>query len=298
MMPLEECRRFYADEIRFAANLRSSALAEAFARVSREAFLGPAPWHVGSPELRGLSITNAFQMSYTAVTDARDVYHNVVIVLEKSNDTNNGQPGSLARWIDAMELQSGDSVYHLGCGGGYYTAIMAEVVGPAGKVTGSEVQPGLAARAKENLVFYPNVTVHSGDGTAFDPGDCDAMLINAGVTHPLVLWLDRLREGGRLVMPLTMAATPTIGLGVMLKVVREASGFSAQILTQVAIYSCTSGRDQLREAQIRQAMSGGLTGLKSVRRDAHEKADTCVVHGPGACLSSLAPAAAATSTAT
>ncbi len=46
------------------------------------------------------------------------------------------------------------------------------------------------------------------------------MLINAGVTHPQPIWLDRLREGGRLVMPLTIAISPTIGQGIMLKFVR------------------------------------------------------------------------------
>ena len=293
-MTIEECRRFYADEVRYNANLSPGPLVEAFARVPREAFLGPGPWHLGSPELRGLSVTNAFQMSYKPVTDPRDVYHNVVIVLDRSSDTNNGQPGSLARWIDAMNLKAGDRVYHLGCGVGYYTAIMAEVVGAEGKVIGSEVQTELAKRAAANLAAYSNVTVVSGDGTTFDPGECDAVLVNAGVTHPLPMWLDRLSDGGRLVLPLTMAATPTIGLGVMLKVMREGSGFSVQILTQVAIYSCTSGRDQLREPQIRQAMAGGLTGLKSVRRDAHEKSDTCLIHGPGVCLSSLTPSGVAT----
>lgn len=291
-MTVEECRRFYADEIRYAANLNPGPLVEAFARVPRERFLGPGPWQLGSPELRGLSVTNAFQMSYMPVSDPRDVYHNVVIVLDRATDTNNGQPGSLARWIGAMDLRSGDRVFHLGCGVGYYTAIMAEVVGPQGKVVGSEVQPELAKRAAANLASYGNVTVVSGDGTTFDPGECDAMLVNAGVTHPAVMWLDRLSDGGRLVLPLTMAATPTIGLGVMLRMVRESGGFSVQILTQVAIYSCTSGRDQLREPQIRQAMAGGLIGLKSVRRDVHEKSDTCLVHGPGVCLSSLAPGTA------
>jgi len=47
---------------------------------------------------------------------------------------------------------------------GYYTAIMAEVVGTNGSVVGSEVQAELAARARENLSAYPNVTVHVGDG--------------------------------------------------------------------------------------------------------------------------------------
>jgi protein-L-isoaspartate(D-aspartate) O-methyltransferase len=293
-MTIEECRRFYADEIRYAGNLQSAALVDALARVPREAFLGPAPWYLGSPELRGLSVMNAFQMAYAEVNDPRDVYHNVVIVLDKTSDTNNGQPGALARWIDALDLKSGDRAYHLGCGTGYYTAIMAEIVGPEGKVIGSEVQPELAKRAASNLASYNNVTVVSGDGMTFDPGECDAVLVNAGVTHPATMWLDRLSDGGRLVLPLTMSATSTIGLGVMLKITCDGNGFSVQILTQVGIYSCVSGRDQLREPQIRQAMAGGITGLKSIRRDVHEKADTCIVHGPGVCLSSLAPSVAAT----
>jgi len=41
---------------------------------------------------------------------------------------------------------------------------MAEVVGHEGAVTGTEVRGDLAARAKENLRGYPNVTVHAGDG--------------------------------------------------------------------------------------------------------------------------------------
>jgi hypothetical protein len=33
--------------------------------------------------------------------------------------------------------------------------------------------------------------------------------------------------------------------------------------------------------------SGGLLKMKSVRRDAHESSDTCVVHGADVCLSSI-----------
>ncbi len=195
MLTLEDCRRFYADEVRFAANLTSATLIEAFARVPREKFLGPPPWKIGSADARGLSIAGLGAMAYTATEDPRDVYHNVVIALDPAKDLNNGQPGALARWIDALDLKPSERVYHLGCGVGYYTAIMAEVVAPAGAVTGSEVHEGLAGRARSNLSLYPNVKVHAGDGAAFDPGECDAMLINAGVTHPHRPWLGRLREG-------------------------------------------------------------------------------------------------------
>jgi protein-L-isoaspartate(D-aspartate) O-methyltransferase len=125
-----------------------------------------------------------------------------------------------------MDLKAGARAYHLGCGVGYYTAIMAEVVGTDGSVIGSEVNPALATRAKDNLSSYLNVTVHAGDGAAFDPGPCNAMLINAGTTHRLPLWLDRLNDGGRLVVPLTMAIKPTTGVGVMTKIIRKGRQFS------------------------------------------------------------------------
>jgi protein-L-isoaspartate(D-aspartate) O-methyltransferase len=286
-MTIEECRRFYSEEIRFTGNIQSAALAEAFARVPREKFLGPGPWEIASADVRGLSALGAIQMSYTPVADPRHLYHNVVVVLDKAADINNGQPSALARWIDTLDLKPGVRAYHLGCGVGYYTAIMAEVVGPDGNVVGSEVHPDLAARAQKNLSGYPNVTVVDGDGATFDPGECDALLINAGVTHPVPLWLDRLREGGRLVVPLTMANTPRVGIGVMVKIVREHGGFSAQIVTSLAIYSCTSARDAQREPLLKAAMAGGaLMKMKSVRRDAHEQSDTCVLHCADVCLSS------------
>jgi protein-L-isoaspartate(D-aspartate) O-methyltransferase len=286
-MTLEDCRRFYADEVRFAAGIKASALIESFAHVPREKFLGPGPWELGSPEARAMSAVGTTQMAYTTVHDPRDVYHNVVIPLDKASDINNGQPSALARWVDALDLKLGARVYHLGCGVGYYTAVMAEVVGTAGTVVGSEVNPALAARAKENLSSYPNVTVHAGDGAAFDPGPCDAMLINAGATHPLPLWLDRLNEGGRLVVPLTMAIKPTTGVGVMAKIVRQGRQFSAQVETSVAIYSCTSARDADREAMIRAALTNGsLMKMKSIRRELHEQCDTCLVHSADVCVSS------------
>jgi protein-L-isoaspartate(D-aspartate) O-methyltransferase len=229
------------------------------------------------------------QMSYMPINDPRQLYHNVVVVLDKAADITNGQPSALATWIDALDLKPGERAYHLGCGVGYYTAVIAEVVGPAGRVIGSEVRADLAGRARENLRAYQNVSVHAADGAVFDPGESDAMLINAGVTHPSPLWLDRLRDGGRLVVPLTMTTTPTLGIGVMTKIVRRGSMLSAEIVTSIAIYSCKGMRDAQREPLLKTAiMSGGLMKMKSVRRDAHERTDDCVVHGADVCMSCAA----------
>jgi protein-L-isoaspartate(D-aspartate) O-methyltransferase len=287
MMTLEECRNFYAQEIRFVANLTTPGLMEAFARVPREKYLGPPPWQLGSPEQRALSMTGKMGMSYHATDDPRDLYHNLVVPLDISRDINNGQPSALGRWINAMDLKPGDRVYHLGCGVGYYTAIMAEVVGPTGSVVGIELHPQLAARAKENLAGYPYVTVHEGDGATFEPGECDAMLINAGTTHPHPQWLRRLRPSGRLIVPLTVAVTPTLGQGVMAKIVRERGGFSAEVITVLAIFSCKSARDPLLEPLMPKALtSGALLKLRSIRRDIHEQTETCILHGSEVCVSS------------
>jgi protein-L-isoaspartate(D-aspartate) O-methyltransferase len=134
-MTLEECRQFYAEEIRLSANISSAALIEAFARVPRENFLGPGPWKIASVDI-GLGGTTYIQ---TPDANPRHLYHNVPVALNPARDLNNGQPAALAKWIDALGITSGMRVYHLGCGVGYFTAIMAKMVGRSGSVIASEI---------------------------------------------------------------------------------------------------------------------------------------------------------------
>ena len=148
------------------------------------------------------------------------------------------------------------------------------------------MQADLAARAAENLADYPNVTIESGDGASFDPGECDAMLVNCGVTHPQTLWLDRLRDGGRLVLPFTMAMNSRVGQGVMTTIVRKGAQYTTKLVSPVAIFSGVSLRDSSLEPQLLKGLTtGGLLKMKSVRRDRHEAGDTCVVHTREVCLS-------------
>ena len=286
-MTLEDCRRFYAEEIRLVANLKSAPLVEALAHVPREKFLGAPPWQILSPE--AVAALAAGGSTYVTTSDPRDLYHNVLVAIDAARHLNNGQPSGLLRWIDALDLNPGDRIYHVGCGVGYYTAILAEAVGPSGTVVASEVDPELAARSRENLASYPNVTVHAGDGATIDPGTCDAILINAGVTHPEPRWLDRLAENGRLAVPITMGmGKPGFGVGVFVAIVREQSGFSARVLSQVAIYHCASLRDPEIEKLVAGALKNpALAKIHSLRRDQHELEETCVLHGKSSCLSTV-----------
>ena len=151
-MELEDARRFYAEEVRAVANVQNEALAEAFARVRREDYLGPGPWQIATPEswlVRAEGSSGAGVEGYRTTPDAdpRHLYHNVLVAIDAARRLNNGQPSSLAAWLDALELRRGEHVVHVGCGVGYYTAIIAEAVGPEGRVTGVELDPELAARA-------------------------------------------------------------------------------------------------------------------------------------------------------
>jgi protein-L-isoaspartate(D-aspartate) O-methyltransferase len=104
LFTLEDCRAFYAQEIRFAATVVTPGLVEAYARVAREKFLGPAPWQISSAEARALSIAGLRESSYVTINDPRDLYHNVVVALDRAKEINNGRPGALATWIDALAL--------------------------------------------------------------------------------------------------------------------------------------------------------------------------------------------------
>jgi len=181
--------------IRRSADLRSEPLMRALAEVPREAFLGPGPWKI---------MRFVFPLKYEDTPDADPlrIYDDVLVALDASRMLNNGLPSAVARSIDAMDVRQGERLVHAGCGTGYFTALMAYMVGPNGRVTGIEFDPVLAARAQANLRHLAQVEVVAGDATKYDPGPADAIFVSAGATHPLSLWLDSLKLSGRLVFPM------------------------------------------------------------------------------------------------
>jgi protein-L-isoaspartate(D-aspartate) O-methyltransferase len=279
-----ETRKRNAEEIRTAAKINSEALLNAFASVPREDFVGQGPWSVLSrPAAPGQR-----QPEVTDVTAPRELYRDVAVYLDSSKSPTNGNPSTLAPWLDALNLSDGKSVFHLGCGTGYYTAIIAEVVGPRGQVTAADVDPVLAAQARKSLARYPNVQVIEGDGGSVDTGLRDAIFVNAGVTHPTEQWLESMTVGGTLVLPITIEiGMPHVGKGLALRVSRLASGYEARFFPMpVMIYSCTSVRDaQIGAAFGQRFMSGTFDSVRSLRRDPHSPESSCWLHSTTFCLS-------------
>src|SRR5258706_14118876 len=133
-MNIDDVRRYFAEEIRVVANLQTPGLVNALATVPREHFLGPGPWQIPIIDACAASLgaVGPPKSRTTEDADPRRLYHNVSIAIDPSRNLNNGQPGSLASWIDQLELQAGNHAVHIGCGVGYYTALIASVVGSGG----------------------------------------------------------------------------------------------------------------------------------------------------------------------
>jgi protein-L-isoaspartate(D-aspartate) O-methyltransferase len=291
---LESTRRQFADQIRDVLWRRhrlrlSDELRSAFARVPREDFLGAAPWLI-----RGTATTNVWQQTAARLrrrprardwttSDPTRLYHpDFVVAIDASRGLNNGQPSGLALWLHFLELQPGNHVLHVGCGLGYYTAVIATVVGPSGRVVGVEVDAALAARARANLSAFDCVEVVEGDGGEYDPGPVDAILVNAGVTHPRAVWLERLRLGGRTMLPVT----DDTGTGMMLKVKREEAGYTAQWISSLTIFACVGGRNPDLSRRLRADFArGGWRSVQSLRRDSHQECADCWLHADEYCLS-------------
>jgi protein-L-isoaspartate O-methyltransferase len=102
--------------------------------------------------------------------------------------------------IGRADAQPGEHAVHIGAGTGYYTAILAHMVGGTGRVTAIEYDAGLAERLAANFAGQPNVCAMHGDGAHLDFDPADVIYVNAGATRPAALWLDRLNDGGRLIL--------------------------------------------------------------------------------------------------
>lgn len=253
MMPIEVFRRFYAEFIVKSAGSSDQRLIDALAAVPREDFLGPGPWQVfvGSGYIPTIS------------DDPRLLYQDVLIGLAPERKINNGQPSLHARCLAAAAPAPGEAVVHLGAGTGYYSAVLAALVGPSGSVIAVEREQDLAVRATSSLSVLANIEVRSASATEIVMPACDVIYVNAGATHPPAAWLDALRIGGRLVFPLT----PNEGFGVMLLVTRRAV-YAATAFARAAFIPCIGARDDAASTSLTQALERqSLKEVRCLKRD-------------------------------
>lgn len=277
-------RRTYAKQIMHAARATDPRLGEALAELHREDFLPPAPWHV-----------MRFPGGYQATPDANPIYlyQDAPVAIRLDKGLNNGQPSFLASLISAGALRDGEHAVHVGTGTGYYTAMMSYLAGPSGRVVGIEYDAELASRAKANLARFSNVDVIHGDGSAIPLEPADVIYVNAGASRPAATWLDALKPGGRLVLPLTVSYTTeeqhTMTQGAVFLITRDlsGSGYAARCVSGTHIYPCAGMRDESSESALIAAFekrgfnSGRLGKITRLYRTDDIADERCWVRAPG-----------------
>lgn len=285
---LAAVRRAFAKHVMFAARLEDSRLEAALAKTPREAFFAPGPWPNMCPQTG--------ERGYTTTPDDDPVYlyQDVLVGMIPEKDLNNGCPSFLMRLVSRGRPREGDHAIHIGAGQGYYTAIIAELVGSSGKVTAIEYEEQLAARATANLSSYPHVRVLHGDGSAMPLEPADVIYVNAGATRPSSNWLDAMKDGARLVLPLTAshkndaAETASANCGAIFLIERKGDDYFAQLKGSTQIYACAGARDAASEAALARAFEkGGSEKVTRLYRHQDIEEERCWLRGDGWALAYL-----------
>lgn len=257
---LRACYARYVTRLQGVKNLR---VEQAFAAVPRELFVGPPP-----------------------DGDLAFLYKDRLIALDDERGINNGQPSLHAGCMEALDVQEGEEILHVGAGTGYYSAILAHLAGPTGRVHAFEIDPGLARRARSNLAGWPGVDVRACSGTSADLPEIDIIYVNAGITRPHKAWLTALRPDGRLLFPLQPNRRRRFGGMLLMQKPSGGTVWAARFICRVIFIPCEDvPQDDKMGAVLEAAFEGG--GWEKVRsfHPDEKPDDTCWLKGDGWWLS-------------
>jgi protein-L-isoaspartate(D-aspartate) O-methyltransferase len=188
----------------------------------------------------------------------------------------------------AAAVEPGEAVLHVGCGTGYFTAVLAALTGATGHVLGLDIEAALARVAAENLAPWPQAAARPGDGSSLDR-DYDVIYVNAGATHARPEWLRALRRGGRMILPLTkrIPMFPSHGVGVVTCITHPTPSdtrWPLAIISGVGMFDCANAREPETEMQLRALL--GLDHATALVLDIapHARGAACLVHHATSCI--------------
>ncbi|MBD8554252.1 methyltransferase domain-containing protein [Rhizobium sp. CFBP 8762] len=245
----QDLKLYFGEQVRALAGLNGNADAakviEAFQSVPRELFAGVGPWSIMSPLHLG-----GFQK--TPDDHARHLYHCVLVSLDREAGINIGDPALWAGMFTRLNIPSGSRVLQVGAGSGYYSAILAHIVGPSGAVLGFEINDKIAGIGRDAIPYFPNLGFRNGNAaTDLKPTDglFDVIVAFAGVTHPAESWVNQLAEGGVMLLPVTGSH----GWGAMCLFEKiSATEFVCTTVGSCGFYPCSGARDP----KLEQALDG------------------------------------------
>lgn len=132
----------------------------------------------------------------------------------------NSQPWTVRFMLDLLSVPTGARVLDVGSGSGWTTALLAELTGPSGSVTGVEVVPELVELGRRHLAAFdlPWARIEPAASGVFglpELAPFDRILVSADAGAIPAELEAQLGLGGRLVLP---------AAGVMWTIERDVSG--------------------------------------------------------------------------
>ena len=119
----------------------------------------------------------------------------------------NSQPLTVAFILELLKPQTGQKILDIGSGSGWTTALLAEIVGSAGKVFGVEIVAELKEFGQKNAAKYhfANIEFFCQNGAKGLPeyAPFDRILVSAAAFEIPKALKEQLEVGGRLVIPTT-----------------------------------------------------------------------------------------------
>jgi protein-L-isoaspartate(D-aspartate) O-methyltransferase len=178
-----ELRDRLVERLRTSRALSSDAVARAFRTVPRERFVP------------GYAL--------------EEVYRDQAIVTKNEDGvpvSSSSQPAMMALMLEQLDVRPWMNVLEIGAGTGYNAALLSELVGPTGSVTTIEIDAEVVAWARERLrrANYERVRVIEGDGGDGWPEGApyDRIELTVGAADIAPAWVEQLKPGGILVLPL------------------------------------------------------------------------------------------------
>lgn len=173
--------------------LQSARVEEAFRVVPRHLFLPEAQW------------VEAYE-DRTVVTKRRGD-----VILSSSS-----QPSLMAAMLEQLQPGPGHRILEIGAGTGFNSALMARIVGTAGCVVTLDLDLDIVDQARRNLARagYERLIVCCRDGSLGYPelAPFDRIILTVGARDLAPRWLEQLKPGGRMVIPLSLG--PVVQLSV------------------------------------------------------------------------------------
>lgn len=115
------------------------------------------------------------------------------------------QPTTVAFMLELLEAGPGDELLDIGSGSGWTTALLCNIVGHDGKVTGLERIDGLVRIGEANLSRFgdTNCHIHKAGGSLGIPSRrFDAILVSASAEELPSRLFSQMNIGARLVIPI------------------------------------------------------------------------------------------------